>query len=83
MFKDAVLSILASIARQERVTLNERTLAGLERARRQGRVGGRPKRIVDRQQIWDLRAGGYSLGEISNQMRIPRSTVARICKDVA
>jgi len=83
MFKDAVLSILASIARQERVTLSERTLAGLERARRQGRVGGRPKRIVDRQKIWDLRAAKYSLGEIAKQMRLPRSTVARICKDAA
>jgi hypothetical protein len=30
-------------------------------------VGGRPKRIVDRQKIWDMRAGGYSLGEISKQ----------------
>jgi DNA invertase Pin-like site-specific DNA recombinase len=63
--------------------LSERTLAGLERARRQGRLGGRPKRIADRQKIWDMRAGGYSLGEISKQMRIPRTTVARICKDAA
>jgi len=30
-----------------------------------------------------MRAGGYSLGEISKQMRIPRTTVARICKDAA
>jgi DNA invertase Pin-like site-specific DNA recombinase len=39
MFRDAVISILAVIAKQERVRLSERTLAGLARARSQGRVG--------------------------------------------
>src|ERR1700677_3010200 len=33
IFKDAVLSILATIAKQERIRLSERTVAGLERAR--------------------------------------------------
>lgn len=42
MFRDAVISILAVIAKQERVRLSERTIAGLERARRQGKVLGRP-----------------------------------------
>jgi DNA invertase Pin-like site-specific DNA recombinase len=43
IFKDAVLAILAVIAKQGRVRLSERTLAGLARARKQGRVVGRPK----------------------------------------
>jgi DNA invertase Pin-like site-specific DNA recombinase len=33
MFRDAVLSILATIAKQERVRLSERTLAGIARIR--------------------------------------------------
>ena len=41
-FRDAVISILAAIAKQERVRLSEGTLAGLERARAKDRVGGRP-----------------------------------------
>jgi DNA invertase Pin-like site-specific DNA recombinase len=41
MFRDTVLSILATIANQERVSLSERTIAGLERARKQGWTGGR------------------------------------------
>jgi hypothetical protein len=36
LFKEAVI-------KQERVRLSERTIAGLERARAHGRVGGRPK----------------------------------------
>jgi DNA invertase Pin-like site-specific DNA recombinase len=41
IFKDAALSMLATIAKQERIRLSERTIAGLEKARRAGRVGGR------------------------------------------
>jgi DNA invertase Pin-like site-specific DNA recombinase len=41
VFKDAVLAILAVIAKQGRIRLSERTTAGLERARKEGRVGGR------------------------------------------
>jgi len=43
MFKEAVVGILAAVARQERVRLTERTIAGLQRAKAQGRVGGRPR----------------------------------------
>ena len=43
MFKEAVIGILAAVAKQERVRLSERTIAGLERAKAQGRIGGRPK----------------------------------------
>ena len=42
IFKEAVIGILAAVAKQERVRI-ERTIAGLERARAAGRVGGRPK----------------------------------------
>jgi DNA invertase Pin-like site-specific DNA recombinase len=41
------LSSLRSVARQERVRLSERTLAGLQRAKAHGRVGGRPRTEQD------------------------------------
>ena len=43
IFKDAVISILATIAKQERVRLSERTRAGLAIARSKGRQLGRPR----------------------------------------
>jgi DNA invertase Pin-like site-specific DNA recombinase len=43
IFKEAVIGILAAVAKQERVRLSERTVAGLHRAKAQGRVGGRPR----------------------------------------
>jgi hypothetical protein len=39
MFRDAVIGILAAVAKQARIRLSERTIAGLEHARAQGHVG--------------------------------------------
>ncbi|HYV75806.1 MAG TPA: recombinase family protein, partial [Candidatus Binatia bacterium] len=78
LFKDAVVSILATIAKQERVRLSERTTAGLERARSKGRIGARPRVICNRDKIADLRRSGLSLSKIAKQMGVAKSTVARM-----
>jgi DNA invertase Pin-like site-specific DNA recombinase len=83
IFKDAVLAILAVIAKQERVRLSERTLAGLAKARKQGRIGGRPRIAVRRDQVAAHRAAGLSISEISEKMNIPRTSVHRILKELA
>ena len=80
MFKDAVLAILAVIAKQERVRLSERTIAGLEKARRQGRVGGRPRIVVDRLRLKELSAKGFSTREIGSQVGISAATVSRLLR---
>src|SRR5215831_16909446 len=58
MFREAVISILAVVAKQERVRLSERTRAGLERARAQGKILGRPKANVSGDQVRELRSKG-------------------------
>jgi DNA invertase Pin-like site-specific DNA recombinase len=80
MFRDAVISILAVIAKQERVRLSERTLAGLEKARAQGRVGGRPRMRVDEANVLRLRKAGISLGQIAKQMALTKTTVYRVLR---
>lgn len=77
VFRDAVISILAAVAKQERIRLSERTRAGLDRARRQGKTLGRPKVTVDAAQIRELRASGRSWGAISRQIGIARATAQR------
>ena len=42
MFRDPIISILATLARQEAVRQSERVRAGLERARANGKTLGRP-----------------------------------------
>jgi DNA invertase Pin-like site-specific DNA recombinase len=70
--------IAAILAKQERLKISERTVAGLERARKQGRVGGRPRLVLDRDQVRRLRTEGKSLREISDTMGLSLTTAARI-----
>lgn len=83
VFRDAVLSILATIAQQERVRISERVTAGLARARKQGRVGGRPRIVVDRKRIAELRAAGKTRPEIAVELGMSTRTVSRLWKDAA
>ena len=80
IFRDAVIGILAAIAKQDRIRISERTIAGLERARALGRVGGRPRVECDRNRILKLHSGGNSLGEISRLLRLSKTTVHRLVK---
>jgi DNA invertase Pin-like site-specific DNA recombinase len=78
MFRDAVISILAAVARQERIRLSERTVAGLERARAKGRIGGRPRVVCDRKKVLVLREAGKSLGQIGAELGLAKTTVSRL-----
>ena len=78
IFKDAVISILATVARQERVRLSERTKAGLAVARSKGRLIGRPRVKVLPAEIARLRASGLSLRAIGRQLCISEGSVRRL-----
>jgi DNA invertase Pin-like site-specific DNA recombinase len=82
-FRDAIISILAVIAKQERVRLSERTLAGLARARAEGRVGGRPRVQCNPHKVLRLRAAGHSLGTIASKFKVSKTTVHRIINAAA
>src|SRR5215510_6445484 len=66
MFKEAVIAILAAVAKQEHARLSERVVAGLKRAKRQGKVLGRRPIIVDRDKIRTMHANGQSVRAIAN-----------------
>lgn len=82
LFKEAVIGILAAVAKQERVRLSERTVAGLQRAKAQGRVGGRPKaedadpKLV--MKIARLRAEGHSIRAVAAAVKKSPNTVLRL-----
>jgi DNA invertase Pin-like site-specific DNA recombinase len=81
MFKEAVIGILAAVAKQERVRLSERVLAGLERARAQGRVGGRPKAEDNHKlvaKVKHLRQAGESLRKVAVSAGVAVNTVRKI-----
>ena len=76
LFKDAIISLLSCLARQEKVRLSERVKAGLAKAKSQGRVGGRPKiaqTIIEK--IQSLKAKGLSNRAIGRELNISHRTV--------
>lgn len=80
MVTDIVLSVLAAVAQQERLTISERTLAGLRRARKAGKVLGRPKADVDIAKVEKRRAKGESLRSIASDLGV---SAALLCKRLA
>jgi DNA invertase Pin-like site-specific DNA recombinase len=79
IFREAVIGILATIAKQERVRLAERTRAGLERVRREGKRLGRPAAKADAAAIRVLREQGQSWSEIARKTGLSRGTVQKVC----
>src|SRR5689334_17827371 len=78
MFRDAVIAILATIAKQEHARLSERVVAGLRRAKREGKVLGRKRIIIDREKIRTMHAAGQSVRAIAAEVGISKSLVANI-----
>lgn len=73
-----VFEILGAIANFERELIRERTIAGQDRARRQGKIIERPKKDLserDRKNLSDLREKELSYNEIATRTRIPKGTV--------
>ena len=90
VFKDAVVSILATIAKQERIRLSERTRAGLERQKQTGRPGphgrvgpGRPPVAIDLLQARALYARVHSYANVAKAFGVSKATVFRLLQDKA
>jgi putative DNA-invertase from lambdoid prophage Rac len=80
VFADAVISIMAVIAKQENIRRSERTKAGLARVRASGKRLGPPRRLNGQHTaaIASLRATGCSGREIARRLSISEGSVRRL-----
>jgi DNA invertase Pin-like site-specific DNA recombinase len=79
VFKEAVISIMATLAKQERVKRAERTRAGLAIARAKGKTLGRPKAVhAHAADIVRLKAQGHSLRSIGRTLGISDRSIRRM-----
>ena len=76
-FGDPLAAFVAKLAELERKRIRARIAAGLDRARAEGTVLGRPRVVVDRDKVWRLRDSGKSIREIKDAMRLSHGTVQR------
>jgi DNA invertase Pin-like site-specific DNA recombinase len=77
MTNGIVLSVLSAVAQQERVTISERTKAGLQRAKRAGRTLGRRAVQVDLAKVERHKADGLGLRAIAAKLGISVNTLQR------
>lgn len=77
-----MLTMLAAVAEMERDLLVERTQSGLERAKAQGKILGRPSKtsIEQRDAIKTGHSGGVSVSALARQYGISRASVLNIVR---
>lgn len=78
LFQEAIISLLATLAKQERIRLSERTKVGMARRRAEGVQIGPPTKsatVID--QIRELKKRGLSNYAIGKALRVSASTVAK------
>lgn len=79
-FRDAVISIMATLAKQERVKRSERTKAALARLKASGKKLGRPTVTVNPAKIAELRKAGHSYEAIAQKLGIGVGTAYRAAR---
>jgi putative DNA-invertase from lambdoid prophage Rac len=74
-----VMSVLGAVAEFERDLLRERTAAGIERARAQGKQPGRPSRLTEEQrgEIRERLAGGATIYALAKELGVDRRLIQR------
>lgn len=79
---ELIFHIFGSLAQFERRLIQERVQAGLQSARKRGRIGGRPKKLSDDQvrRAQLLIDGGEPAGEVAREFGVDRSTLYRAMK---
>lgn len=78
--RQLLIMIMSWVAQRERENLVNRTKAGLDRARAEGKTLGRPRASIDINAINQMRIDGISWEDIAEKMGYPVMTIYRARK---
>lgn len=82
IFADAIISLMACLAKQERLRISERTKAGLARVKSKGIRLGRPKvpsELISRAK--DLKERGLSYAAIGRELNLSKARAYQLCNE--
>lgn len=71
----ALFTIVSAVAQLERDLIRERVSAGIRNARASGKQLGRPRRVVNHDEVRRLRADGASIRQIAKKLGVGYGTV--------
>jgi DNA invertase Pin-like site-specific DNA recombinase len=77
---ELMIAVAAWIDAQEHQRISARTKAGLAKARRQGRIGGRRRLVIDYDRIAELDESGLTMREIAAEMGVSPAFICRALK---
>jgi len=79
-----IFNIFGSLAEFERSLIQDRVKAGLEVARKKGRIGGRPSALDEKQKEMAITMfiGGALKSDIAKHFGVTRQTIYTILKDI-
>lgn len=76
-----IIGVLSYFAQQEAVRISERTKAGLQRLKRQGKTLGRPDGFAEwKDHLLAMKAAGYSQGQMQRETGLAYNTVKSYLK---
>jgi hypothetical protein len=75
--RQLLVTIIAWVAQRERENLVERTRAGLDRARAEGKTLGRPRKSIEWSRVEELRAEGRSWSQVARAINRPVMSLYR------
>lgn len=75
--RQLLVTIIAWVAQRERENLVERTRAGLDRARAEGKTLGRPRKSIDWSRVQELREEGRSWSQVAKAINRPVMSLYR------
>ncbi len=76
----AIFTIISAVAQLERDTIAERVKEGPRRAKENGKKLGRPRAVVDVEDIQRLRSKGLSLRAVAKETGVSRTTVSDVLR---
>jgi DNA invertase Pin-like site-specific DNA recombinase len=77
MVSGIVLAVLAAVAKQERISLSERTRARLARTKAKGTRLGRPVALVDMDKAKAMHDAGQSLRQVASELGVSASLLGQ------
>lgn len=80
--RQLLIAIFSWVAEEERRQISDRSRAGVDRARREGRHVGRPRAQVDHEQAVRLRGQGHSIRQVARKLGVSSSVLHRALKVV-
>jgi DNA invertase Pin-like site-specific DNA recombinase len=84
VFKDCIISLLSTLAKQEKIRISERTKAGMDRTRKNGTRLGRPKTPTETlRKALKLRKEGLSFSEIGKRLGVKRTRAFQLVQAAA